>query len=181
MMEDLSLHVLDIVENAIRAEATRVEIAIDEDEPRDRLTIRIADNGRGMPEADLRRARDPFFTTGAKRTGLGLPFLAQAAELSGGRLEIDSTAGRGTAVTAEFGWGHIDRQPLTKMAETIMILVFGHPGIDFRYRHRRNGRGFRFDSRKPLRGTGPGPLSDAARIGAVRQALRDGLKRIGAA
>ena len=84
MMEDLSLHVLDIAENAVAAGATRITILINENEARDLLTIRISDNGPGMTKEAARRALDPFFTTKGKRTGLGLPLLAQAAEQCGG-------------------------------------------------------------------------------------------------
>lgn len=175
MMEDLSLHVLDIVENAVAAEATRVNIAINENEARDVLTFRVSDNGRGMSPREKARALDPFFTTGRKRTGLGLPLLAHTAELCGGRLTIVSARGRGTSVAARFPFAHVDRPPLTRMAETLMTLFFGHPETDFHYRHTRNGRVFIY-LRKGREGRGTAPLE----IVALRKALRTGLARIGA-
>ena len=179
MMEDLSLHVLDIAENAVAAGATRVAIAVNENEGRDLLTITVSDDGRGMSRAELARARDPFFTTKGKATGLGLPFLAQAAEQSGGRLVLASAPGEGTRVAARFRHGHVDRPPLTKMAETVMMLVFGHPEVAFRFRHRRNGRDFRFDSRRFVAPEGGAAVSAAA-VAAVREALANGLRSIGA-
>lgn len=176
MMEDLSLHILDLAENAVAAGASRVLISVNENERRDVLTIRVADDGRGMPAADRARALDPFFTTGRKRTGLGLPLLAQTAELCGGRLTIASAPGRGTAVEARFPFSHVDRPPLTRMAETMMTLFFGHPGVGFRYAHARNGRRF-----SVLRRGRESAAADAAEIAALRDALRAGLKRIGAA
>jgi len=174
-MEDLSLHILDIVENAAAAGATRVLIAVNENERRDALTIRVTDNGRGMSPEEQARALDPFFTTGRKRTGLGLPLLAQTAGLCGGGLTIASEPGAGTRVVARFAFSHVDRPPLTKMAETMMALVFGHPGIEFGYRHTRNGSRF-----SVLRhGRGGGTVSPVE-ITALRDALRSGLKRIGA-
>ncbi len=146
MMEDLSLHVLDIAENAIAAGATRITIPINENEARDILTIRITDNGPGMTKEDARQALDPFFTTKGKRTGLGLPLLAQAAEQCGGGLTVSSARGKGTKVVARFRYRHVDRPPLTNMAGTLAVLVLGHPGIAFRYRHTRGGRTFRFSS-----------------------------------
>jgi len=178
MMEDLSLHLLDLAENAIAAGATRITIAVNENERRDILTIRVTDDGRGMTEAELKRALDPFFTTKHKRTGLGLALLAQTAGLCGGDVIIESVAEKGTKVTARLRYGHIDRPPLTKMAETMMMLVFGHPEIDFRYRHRRNGRTFSFASLPFF--APPGPAWSPERIGKVRRALRAGLRGIGA-
>jgi hypothetical protein len=175
MMEDLSLHVLDIVENAVAAGATRVRIAVNENEARDVLTLRVSDNGRGMSAEENARALDPFFTTGRKRTGLGLPLLAHTAELAGGRLTIASAPGRGTAVAARFPFSHVDRPPLTKMAETLLTLFFGHPETDFLYRHTRNGKIFSYLRKGEEAGvTAPGEIV------ALRERLRKGLGRIGA-
>lgn len=180
MMEDLSLHVLDIAENAIAAGAGRVAISINENEERDLMTIRVSDDGRGMSDEDLRRALDPFFTTKGKRTGLGLALLAQTAGLCGGSVTISSVPAKGTKVAAHLRYRHIDRPPLTKMTETLMMLVYGHPEIDFRYRHRRNGRQFTFNSRRFLGQAGTGTTASPELIGTIRKALRTGLKRIGA-
>ncbi len=174
MMEDLSLHILDIAENAVAAGASRVLIAVNENERRDRLTFRVTDNGRGMSEEEKARALDPFFTTGRKRTGLGLPLLAQTVELCGGRLIIGPGPGRGTCVTASLPYSHVDRPPLTRMAETILTLVFGHPEVGFGYRHTRNG--LRFSILRHGRGGG----ADAAEIRTITETLRRGLSRIGA-
>jgi len=178
MMEDLSLHVLDIAENAIAAGATRIVIAINENEARNLLTIRITDNGPGLSAAGLDRAADPFFTTKGKRTGLGLPLLAQTAGQCGGSLAIASAIEKGTKVTARFRYRHIDRPPLTNMAGTMAVLVLGHPEIDFRYDHRRNGRVFRFDSRRLVDRERPSGTSPDL-IRAVKNALGSGLRRIG--
>ncbi|MDH4198436.1 MAG: ATP-binding protein [Candidatus Aminicenantes bacterium] len=178
MMEDLSLHILDVVENAVAAGATRVRIAVNENEKRDFLTIRVADNGRGMRGEVRERALDPFFTTGRKRTGLGLPLLAQAARQSDGELALESAPGRGTKVVARFRYSHLDRQPLTKMAQTMLTLVVGHPEVEFGYRHRRNGRDFRFASGTYLKKAGRAAV-DPRVVGTMRQALQAGLKRIG--
>ncbi len=181
MMEDLSLHVLDIAENSAAAGATRITILINENERRDVLSLRISDNGRGMSERDAARALDPFFTTKGKRTGLGLPLLAQTAELCGGSLVVTTAPRRGTKVAARFRFRHIDRPPLTAMTETLLALIFGHPEIDVRYRHRVNGRVFRFSSR-PYLGD-PRTAADGALAAhpAVRNDLRAGLRRIGRA
>jgi len=175
MMEDLSLHILDIAENAVAAGATRVFIAVNENSARDLLSLRVTDNGRGMSREERQRALDPFFTTGRKRTGLGLPLLAQTAGQTGGRLDLESAPGRGTRVAARFRLSHIDRPPLTKVPETMMTLVFGHPDVDFRYRHTRDGLVFSC----LWRGTGSRAVSPAA-IVELKGRLKMGLDRIGA-
>jgi len=179
MMEDLSLHILDIVENAVVAGATRIVLSVTEDEERDWLSIRVSDNGPGMSRPTLRRALDPFFTTKNKRTGLGLPLLAQAAEQCGGGLTIRTELHKGTRVSARFRYGHIDRPPLTNMRGTLLTLILGHPEVDFIYRHRRAERAFLFRSRGPLRrfDLSRGLPPDAIR--AVADALAEGLRRLG--
>jgi len=154
-------------------------VAINENERRNLLTIRIADNGRGMSKKDAERAFDPFFTTKGKRVGLGLPFLVQAAEHCGGGAELATAPGRGTRIAARFRHGHIDRPPLTSMAETIAALIFGRPEIEFRYRHRRNGRVFRFSSRAYGGGRRGASGLNPALFGAVKKDLRAGLKTLG--
>lgn len=176
MMEDLSLHILDLAENAAAAGATRVRVAVNENERRDVLTIRVADDGRGMTAADRGRALDPFFTTGRKRTGLGLPLLAQTAEACGGRLTLASTPGRGTTVVVRLPFRHMDRPPLTRMASTMMTLFFGHPEIDILYTHTRNGRRFSM-LRKGRDASAP---AGEAEISGLRERLGAGLRRVGA-
>lgn len=175
-MEDLSLHVLDIAENAVVAGASRITILINENEARDILSIRVSDDGPGMTPAAARQALDPFFTTKGKRTGLGLPLLAQAVEQCGGRLTVSSVPGKGTRVVARFRYGHVDRPPLTNMAGTMTVLVLGHPEIAFRYRHSRGGRSFRFSSRRTPAGRAPAAPD---LIASVRKELERGLRRIG--
>jgi hypothetical protein len=175
MMEDLSLHILDIVENAVAAGATRVLIAVNENVRRDIFSLRVTDNGRGMSSEERGRAFDPFFTTGRKRTGLGLPLLAQTAEVCGGRVVLEPGPGGGTRITARFRISHVDRPPLTKIPETMMTLVFGHPGVAFRYRHSRNGSVFSYFRR----GAGGGAVVPEE-IAELREAFGSGLRRIGA-
>jgi len=133
-MEDLSLHVLDVVENATRAGATLIEIEIREDKSKDLLQIAIRDNGRGMDTHVLKRATDPFATTRTtRRVGLGLPLLEQAAKEAGGHLLIESEPKRGTRVLATFQMSHVDRRPVGDMGATLTTLIMGNPDRDFVY------------------------------------------------
>jgi anti-sigma regulatory factor (Ser/Thr protein kinase) len=146
-LEDLSLHILDIVENAIAAKARRIEVSVLEKPGEDRLTIEIKDDGFGMDEEVRQKALDPFFTTRtSRRVGLGLSFLAQAAQEARGKLEIESRPGDGTKVKATFQYGHIDRKPLGSMTETMVILILGNPDVDFHYTHVKGERSYTLKS-----------------------------------
>ena len=148
-MEDLSLHILDIVENSIGAKASRIEIKVVEDIRKDLLTIEIKDNGQGIDEKTVEKVLDPFFTTRTTRkVGLGLPLLSQAARESGGDLQIESKVGRGTRVKATFGYSHIDRKPLGNMEATLTTLIAGNPNIDFIYKHKKDGLEYRLDTKE---------------------------------
>ena len=140
-MEDIALHVLDIVENSLRAGATRVGVTVTEDHVRDRLSIVIIDNGRGMRQEDIDRLTDPFFTTKpGKRVGLGLALFAQAARESGGGLKVSRLKKQGLKVEAGFHPAHPDCKPIGKMDETIFLLRESHPEVrfDYIYKLRRN-------------------------------------------
>jgi signal transduction histidine kinase len=139
-MYDLSLHLLDIIENSITADATRIDIRIIEQSKTDKLIIEIRDNGRGMDREIQEKVLDPFFTTKSqKKTGLGLSLFAQAAKESGGNLNIQSEVSKGTKITAVFKLGHIDRKPLGDMDETMRVLRATHPEVVFRYRYEIRG------------------------------------------
>ncbi len=136
MLEDLSQHVLDIAENSVAADATRVRVEIAEEETRNVLRMIVEDNGRGMSPDFLERVTDPFTTTRTtRRVGMGLPFLKQSAELCGGSFILRSELGKGTRTEASFAYDSIDRPPLGDMPATIMALFMGHPEIDWTYRH----------------------------------------------
>lgn len=148
-MQELSMNVLDIAQNSVKACATLIRITVDIDDAHDRLTLSVADNGSGMDEETVRRVTDPFYTTRTSRdVGLGLPFLQMAAQMTGGQLDIDSTVGAGTAVTATFTLGHIDLMPLGDMSGTVAVLMQCNPDIDFIYLLRRGPLEFSADSRE---------------------------------
>lgn len=148
-MEDLSLHILDIVENSIRALAKTVKIRIEENIEKDRLTVEIEDNGQGMDEETVKKTLDPFFTTKAtRRVGLGLPLLQQAARETGGKLEISSEVGKKTKIKATFQYSHPDRKPLGNIKETLLALAVGYPEVDFVYEHKKGETIYRWDTKK---------------------------------
>ena len=179
-MEDLSLHILDIVENAISARAKRIEILVVEEPREDRLTVEIRDDGIGMDEEASQKAVDPFFTTRtSRRVGLGLSLLAQAAEEAGGTLRIESNLGKGTKVTATFQYHHIDRKPLGSMVETMMTLFLGNPELDISYTHKKEGRSYTLSSQWLKEQFQDRSLTNPEVIQRVRKHLQEGLTQIG--
>lgn len=179
-MRELSLHILDIAENGITAGANRIQILINEARNEDLLTIVIEDNGQGMPAEKRLNPTDPFITTRTtRRVGLGLSLLAAAAERCGGKLEIESEAGRGTRVTATFRHNHIDRAPVGDMAATITTLIMGNPQVDFAYTHTIDSKDFVLDTRDLKEGPQDQSLTDPVLIHHLTQSIRRSLKELG--
>jgi hypothetical protein len=136
-LKEISLHLLDLIENAAAAGATAVAIVIDEDVPADRLRLGVRDNGAGMPPDVADRAADPFATTRTTRAvGMGLALLSGAAQQAGGRVEIASAPGAGTRIDAEFQLSNIDRAPLGRIEDTLAVAAIIHPDLDLHFTHR---------------------------------------------
>jgi len=126
-MRDLSLHILDLAQNSVRAEAGLVGISVVADE-RKWITISISDDGKGMDEALKNSVLSPFATTRTTRkVGLGIPLIAQNARLTGGDVRIESTVGEGTTLTATLDGASIDCLPLGDLSSTIVSLVSANP------------------------------------------------------
>lgn len=152
-MKELSLNVLDIAENSVKAKATLTEIFIDEFG--ELLTLTIKDNGTGMSKETLLAVSNPFYTTRTTRSvGLGIPLLKLAAEQTGGKIEISSKTAdefpdsHGTTVKATFYKNHIDFTPLGDIISTVQTLIQGHPNVDFLYIHSINSGRIELDTRE---------------------------------
>ncbi len=138
-MKELALHLLDVAKNSVSAGAAHIAVTLEENEE-GRLTITIADDGRGMSPEFLARVTDPFTTTRTTRkVGLGLPLYRLTAEQTGGSLHIASEVGKGTTVTAVFYRRHLDCPPLGDIAGTVAMLIQGSPEVCWTYRHTAPG------------------------------------------
>lgn len=178
-MLELSMHILDIVENSTRAGATLVLIAIEEDLGRDRIRIEITDNGSGMDEATCAKATDPFYTTkSVRRVGLGLPLFRQATQMTNGSFSIVCGTSGGTTVSAEFQRRHVDRQPLGDMASTLETLIAGNPRVDLVYTHVKDGSSYVLDTREIRRELDDVPLNHPEVLRMIRENVRAGLREI---
>ena len=175
-MKELSLHILDIAKNSVKAKADLIEIIISENEEKNLLTIEINDNGCGMSKEFLEKVRDPFSTTRTTRkVGMGIPLFEAAAVQCGGYVDITSEEGVGTEFKVVFEYNHIDRAPLGDMPGTMQVLISGSPDIDFIYRHEKNGKVFNMDTRELRQVLGEVPLDTLDVLAWIDEFIREGL------
>ncbi len=185
-MKELSLHILDLVQNSIAAEATLVELSIEEDFIKDLLTIDIVDNGKGMSKEFLQKVKDPFVTSRTtRRVGLGVPLMLAACKQCDGDLEISSELNVGTRLKAYFKHSHIDRVPLGNMVETMISLILCSTYTDYLYKHYIISKAaetfeFCFDTREVKQVLGDDiALSEPDVLNWIKDYITEGLSNIG--
>lgn len=177
-MRELSLHLLDLIENAVRAGACVVRVTVEVRSGDDRLLLAVEDDGPGLPDAP-EKVLDPFYTTkSGKRTGLGLSLFRGAAECAGGDFEVARSELGGLAVTAAFGLNHIDRAPLGDLAGTFFTVVMANPAIDFWCRVRCGEEEINVRTAGVVMELGDAAGDDFTVAKAVAGAVRDALSRL---
>ncbi len=134
MVEDLCFHIVDMVQNAVAADARRVTVRIRESRAADKLELEVRDDGRGMDADTIAKAQDPFFTSKSfKKVGLGIPLLKATAQVCRGDFAIDSRVGEGTVIRAQLQRQHLDCPPLGDLAECMLQLLVSMDGLDLRF------------------------------------------------
>lgn len=178
-MKELSLNILDIVQNSISANANLVTITVTEEKKENLMTLSIEDNGKGMSEEFVKNVCDPFTTTRkTRKVGMGIPLLKLAAEQAGGSFKIDSTLNVGTTVLATFQLDHIDRVPLGDVGQTISMLASCNEHVDFVYVHVCDGEEFRFDTRELRDILGDVPFNEPDVIVWMQEYIKEGILSI---
>ncbi len=178
-MTELSLHILDIVQNSITAEASKIAVLIEEDISNDKYTIIIEDNGKGMDEETLKKVCDPFFTSRTTRkVGVGTSLYRQSAEQTGGSLKIESSLGVGTKVIAIFGLSHIDRPILGDISGTMTLLIGANPQIRFIYEHKTHISEFEFDTEEAKEELDGIPINHPDILRALKELISENLEMI---
>jgi hypothetical protein len=178
-MKELSLHILDLAENGIAAQATLVRVLVDERPSENIITIEIEDNGKGIPPGMIETITDPFVTSRTtRRVGMGLSLFKAAAERCDGFFEIRSEPGKGTQTRGSFRYDHIDRAPLGDMPSTLVSLIAGYPEIDIDYAHMYDGRNFSFDTREIRAELEGVPLNEPAVLQHLKKAIKQELDHI---
>jgi hypothetical protein len=167
--------VLDIAQNSHEAGARLIEIDFYETESE--LSVRVEDDGSGMTEAERAKALDPFYTDGKKhvrrRVGLGIPFLVQTLEMTGGRWSLESEKGKGTRFSFSFDLGHLDTPPIGDAAALFLaaFTMDGEYELILDRKKKREGLALEYRlSRTELR-EAAGELYDAQAIALARTFL----------
>ena len=178
-MRDLSLHILDLAQNSVKAEATLVTIRLEMDE-KGWLTFTLTDDGKGMSPELLSRVTSPFATTRTTRkVGLGIPMMQETARRTGGDLTITSTEGQGTTLQATLDTTNLDCLPLGDIAGTILSLVIGCPDKpDFLFEGSTPKGACSFDTREVRRVLDGIPLNEPAVVEWMRGALNEEINPI---
>lgn len=178
-MKDLSLHILDIVQNSIRANAKLIGIEIIEQPGDNQLIITITDDGSGMNPEQLKRAIDPFYTSRTTRKiGLGLSLFRQNAEMTGGTFSIKSDLGKGTQVTAVFGLNHLDRPIIGDLVGTLLILICTSGETNYVFKHQTPFGKFGLDTRDIKQTLENVPLNHPDIRSFLKEMLRENLEQI---
>ncbi len=179
-MRDISMHILDIIGNSVRAGASLVEVSVFENSKNDQLLLTIKDDGCGMDEETIEKALDPFFTSRkTRKVGLGIPLLQQNAQLSGGDLSIQSELGKGTELKACFVHSHIDRPPLGDLPGTISLMVSGNPNVEFCFIYKVDNEEYSFDSREVKKTLDGISITEPSVINFLKQMIKENLQELG--
>jgi len=178
-LRELSLHLLDIAENSIAAEAKCIKIVVNEDSRSDLLQMIVEDDGMGMSTEMVEKVIDPFTTTRTTRkVGLGIPLLKAAAEACNGFLTIDSQPGKGTKIFVQFQRSHIDRMPLGDLVTTMMNLLVANLQIHWIFQYQYNGKVFVFDDQPIKNELEDMPLTEPGILNCIREMLKSGIMEI---
>lgn len=182
-MKELSLNILDIAQNSVKAKAENILIKIVE--AQDTLTLTITDDGCGMTEETVKNVMNPFFTTRTTRNvGMGVPLLKLAAEQTGGGIDIQSVSENddpfhhGTTVTARFNKNHLDFTPLGDIVSTVTALIQGAPNINWQFIHQKDSGSVELDTAEMRSILGDVPLDSYEVIKWIEDYLKEGYESI---
>lgn len=178
-MDELSLHILDIVQNSISAKATFIEVKVIEDLIKDKIEIMILDNGIGMDEEELKRVEDPFYTTkNYKKVGLGIPLLKQIALSTEGDFKIESKKGEFTKVYASFKRSHPDTPPIGNLKDTLLTIILSSENFDIKFQYKKDNKIFELNTKEIKENLGDIPINHPEVIKFIRNFLDENFKNM---
>ncbi|PKM66310.1 MAG: ATP-binding protein [Firmicutes bacterium HGW-Firmicutes-2] len=178
-MKELSMHILDIATNSVRAGASRILITVSEDVINNEFRFDIEDNGKGIPDDILDTIKNPFTTSRTlRKVGLGIPLLDENCRLCDGFLEITSKVGKGTTLKSMMVYNHIDRPPMGDIVNTIIGLMTSNETIDIGYKHCYNDNCFEISTKDLQEELEDVPLTSVSVIQWLRAFLAESLEEL---
>lgn len=183
-MREIALHLLDIAENSVAAQANIITLSVKLDLAADLLQAKVQDDGRGMDEATIARVIDPFYTTRTTRkVGLGIPLLKAAAEACNGYLTIQSAPGKGACIEVAFQNSHIDRMPLGDLSSTFLTLMVAYPRIRWIFEYSCQAENneveiFVLDTQEIIAALGDIPFCEPTVLNYLRNFLDEGIAQV---
>ena len=178
-MKTLADHILDILQNSLRARATLIEIIVEENKTADFCRIKITDNGCGMNEEMVKQAANPFFTSRkTRKVGLGLALLKQNAEMANGSFILKSEVGTGTVVEAAFQLSNIDKPPLGEIWDVFYLSMVSANNVQLIYEHRTEKGIFRITSAEIREITGEVSLQNAGMKNAITDLIKNNITEL---
>ena len=182
-MRDLSLHILDIVQNSIKANANIITIDLTQKYnqrlQKNMLELRVSDNGIGMDTELLNKAEDPFVTTRTSRkVGLGISLLKESALKCDGEFKLISQKNKGTDVLAAFFIEHVDRLPIGDVGDTMLTLLIANPEIQFILILSGDKGEFRLDTTEITNTLKGAIITEVEIINWLKEFVDEGIKKI---
>lgn len=179
MMQDLSMHILDVCYNSVAAKAKHIYIKLTKNRDRDLLAIVILDDGFGMSEETLKKVVDPFYTTRTTRKiGLGIPLLKETCEMCNGSFKITSKVDVGTSINMRLQLSHIDLMPVGNMGQTMITLINANEEIEYELEYNIDEVGYRFNTREIKEILDDVSINDAAILLYLQDMINENIKEI---
>lgn len=179
-MKELSLHVYDLMENSIAANATLIEVTIHCSVKDNIYDFTIKDNGKGMSQEFLSKVTDPWTTTRkTRKVGIGLPLIKMNTETAGGGMKIESKPGKGTVLNFWFQNNHLDRPPMGDLTGTIVILCSQYKDIHFIFKYITDTGEYIFDTDEIKEFLDGMSMQDVSIMKYLKEMIQENLEEIG--
>lgn len=175
-MREISLNIMDLVENSIKASSTLIEITVVVSKKNNLIEFEISDNGCGMTDLELKNVIDPFFTSRTtRRVGLGIPLCKLACEQAGGEFQISSKINVGTKVKASFVYNNINRQPIGDLVSTILLTATASENINILFNYKTDTTSFVFDTKEVKKILNEVPINTPEVFEYLKEMLQEGI------
>ncbi len=174
-MKTIDLHIIDIVQNSIRAKADNIHIYFNEYD--NKVGFKIIDNGCGMSKELLEKVKTSLHSTRKERNiGLGLALLSFHVKQTGGYIDVDSELGKGTKVEVEFVKDHIDCQPVGDIPSCISSFICQYSNINFIFTYSSKNDKFEISTSEIKEVFGDVELNNASIISSLSNLIKESMQ-----